>query len=157
MYVGSSRFSWQEVAERGSKGRGRILPLSLSNSEPEAELQRKLNLSWSPGTQSASESVEDFSEARGPERGVRLSERRMVKDIEEFGAELEVTRFAKFCLLQHGEDGEVHVAEIRCVDGSAAAIAKRPRGRHGERRRVQPISNGLWMRIRINASNPDAG
>ncbi len=74
----------------------------------------------------------------------------MVKDIEEFGAELEVTRFAEFRLLQHGE---VHIAEIRPIDGIAAAIAKGPRGRHGERRRVEPVGNGLRMCIRINASN----
>jgi hypothetical protein len=46
------------------------------------------------------------------------------------------TRFAEFCLLQHGE---VHIAEIRPVDGIAAAIAKRARGWHGERRRVEPV------------------
>src|SRR5271156_4802955 len=74
----------------------------------------------------------------------------MVKDIKEFGAELEVTRFAEFCLLQHGE---VHIAEIRPVDGIAAASAKGPRGRHGECRRVEPVANGLWMRIWINASD----
>ena len=74
----------------------------------------------------------------------------MVKDIKEFGAELEVTRFAEFCLLQHGE---VHIAEIRPIDGIAAAIAKGPRGWHGERRRVEPVANGLWMHIRINASD----
>src|SRR5579863_607689 len=74
----------------------------------------------------------------------------MVKDIEEFGAELDVTRSTEFCLLQHGE---IYIAEIRPVDGIAAAIAKRPRGRHGERRRVEPVANGLWMRIRINASD----
>ena len=72
----------------------------------------------------------------------------MVKDIEEFGAELDVARFAEFCLFQHGE---VHIAETRPVDGIAAAIAKVARGRYGERRRVEPVSNGLWMRIRINA------
>ena len=74
----------------------------------------------------------------------------MVKDIEEFGAELEVPRFAESCLLQHRE---VHIAEAGPIDRVAAAIAKRPRGRHGERRRIEPISSGLWMRIRINASN----
>jgi len=74
----------------------------------------------------------------------------MVKDVEEFGAELEVTRFADFRLLQHGE---VHIAEIRPVDGIATAIAKGPRSRYGERRRVEPVSNGLWMRIRINVCN----
>src|SRR5580658_10259150 len=74
----------------------------------------------------------------------------MVKDIEEFGAELDVARFAEFCLFQHGE---VHIAETRPVDGIAAAISKGPRGRHGERRRVEPVANGPWMRIRINASN----
>src|SRR5580658_4739054 len=72
----------------------------------------------------------------------------MVKDIEEFGAKLDVARFAEFCLFQHGE---VHIAETRPVDGIAAAIAKVPRGRYGERRRVEPVSNGLWMRIRITA------
>src|SRR4029077_14388207 len=46
-----------------------------------------------------------------------------------------------------------HIAEIRPVDGVAAATAKRPCGRHGERRRVEPVGNGLWMRIRINASD----
>src|SRR5580700_5792 len=74
----------------------------------------------------------------------------MVEDIEEFSAELEVTRSAELCLLQHGE---IHIAKIRPVDDIAAAIAKRPRGRHGERRRVEPVGNGLRMRIRINASD----
>ena len=54
------------------------------------------------------------------------------------------------CLLQHGE---IYIAKIRPVDGIAAAIAKRPRGRHGERRRVEPVGNGLWMGIRVNASD----
>src|SRR4029077_19200321 len=118
--------------------------------ESEAEFQRKLNLPRSAGTQSPSESVEDFSEARSTERGIRLSERRMVKDIEEFDAELEVARFAEICLLQRGE---VHIPEIRPVDGVAAAIAKRPRGRHGERRGVKPVANRLWTRIRVNAND----
>ena len=74
----------------------------------------------------------------------------MVKDIEKFGAELEVTRFAEFRLLQHGE---VHSAEIRPVDRIATAIAKGCRRRHGERRRVEPVANGRWMRIRINGSD----
>src|SRR5579862_2641143 len=74
----------------------------------------------------------------------------MVEDIEEFSAELEVTRSAELCLLQHGE---IHIAKIRPVDDIAAAIAKRPRGRHGKRHRVEPVGNGLRMRIRINASD----
>src|SRR5580698_2386222 len=54
----------------------------------------------------------------------------MVKDIEEFGAELDVARFAEFCLFQHGE---VHIAETRPVDSIAAAIAKVPRFRQMSR------------------------
>src|SRR5260370_27263564 len=74
----------------------------------------------------------------------------MVKDIEEFGAKLEVAGLAEFGFLEHGE---VHVAEVGAIDRVAAAIAKRPRGRHGERRRVEPIGNGLWIRMRINVSD----
>src|SRR5580658_9106841 len=73
----------------------------------------------------------------------------MVKDIEEFGAELEAG-LTEFGFLEHGE---VHIAEVRPVDDIAAAIAKRPRGRHGKRRRVEPVGSGLRMRIRINASD----
>src|SRR5580658_6919770 len=74
----------------------------------------------------------------------------MVKDIEEFGAELKVAGLAEFCFLEHGE---VHVAEVGPIDRVSAAIAKCSRRRHGERRRIKPVGNGLWMRIRINAGD----
>ena len=103
----------------------------------------------SAATQSASESVEDFSEARGAERGVRLSEGRMVKDIEEFGAELE-TGLAEFGFLEHGE---VHVAEVGPIDRVAAAIAERTSFRHREGRGIEPVGDGLWIGIWANASH----
>src|ERR1700752_5168026 len=117
--------------------------------ESEPEFQRKLNLPRSAGTQSPSESVEDFSEARGAERGIRLSERRMVKDIEEFGAELEVTRPREFGFLEYGE---VHVMEVGPIDRVAAAIAERTSFRHREGCGIEPVGNGLWVGIWANAS-----
>src|SRR4029077_4319927 len=72
----------------------------------------------------------------------------MVKDIEEFGAELEIAGLAEFGFLEHGE---VHVTEVGAIDRVAAAIAKGSNSRDGEPGRVEPLGSGLWMRIRINA------
>ena len=74
----------------------------------------------------------------------------MVKDIEEFGAELDVTRPTEFC--SSGRE-KYTLRKFGSVDGIAAAIAKLPRGRHGERRRVEPVGGGLWLGIGVNAGH----
>jgi len=73
----------------------------------------------------------------------------MVKNIEEFGAELEAG-LAEFGFLEHGE---VHVAEVGPIDRVAAAIAEGTNFRHREGCGIEPVGDGLWVGIWANASH----
>ena len=73
----------------------------------------------------------------------------MVKDIEEFGAELEAG------LAEPGflERGEVHVAEAGPVDRVAAAIAECTCYRHRKGCGIEPTGDRLWIGIGVNAGH----